>query len=53
MYPNTRHQKQKNNVKKKFIFILKYNESCIDNEEVVAIWLLHGSLVHTLMYESL
>ena len=45
---NTRHQKWKQNVKKEFIFIYRYNDSCIDNEEA-AIWLLYGSLAYTLM----
>ena len=40
---NTRHQKWKD-VKKKFIFIYRYNNSWIDNKEAV-IWLLYGSLV--------
>ena len=39
---NTRHQKWKDNVKKKFMFIYKYSNSCIDNVEA-AIWLLYGS----------
>lgn len=30
---NTRHQKWKDNVKKKFVFIYRYNNLCIDNEE--------------------
>lgn len=36
--------KKKDNVKKKFMFIYKYSNSCIDNVEA-AIWLLYGSLV--------
>ena len=47
--PNTGHQKWKDNVKKKFILIYKYNESYIDNEEAVAIWLFHGSLAYIIM----
>ena len=30
---NTRYQKLKDNVKNKFIFIDRYKNSCIDNEE--------------------
>ena len=30
---NTKYQKWKDNVKRKFIFIYRYNDSCIDNEE--------------------
>ena len=30
---NTRHQKGKKNVKKKFMFIYRYSDPCIDNEE--------------------
>ena len=45
---NTRHQKGKDNVKKKFIFIYRYNDSCIDNEEA-AICLLYGSLAYILI----
>ena len=51
--PNTRHQKWKDNVKKKFIFIYKYNESYIDNEKEAAIWLFLGTLAYILMNESL
>ena len=40
---NTRHQKRKDNVKNKFIFIYGYNNTCIDNEEATT--LLYGSLV--------
>ena len=32
------------NMKKKFMFIYRYNDSCIDNEET-AICLISGSLV--------
>ena len=35
---STKHQKWKSTVKKKFIFIYRYKNSCIDNEET-AIWL--------------
>ena len=42
----TLHQ-NKNNAKKKFIFLLQYNDSCIDNKEV-AIILDYGSLDCTL-----
>ena len=41
---NTRHQKWKNNMKKQFIFIYRYNDSCIENK-AAAIGLLYGSLV--------
>ena len=41
---NTGHQKLKDNVEKKFIFIYVHNDSCIDNEEA-AVWLLYSSLV--------
>lgn len=41
---NTRHQKLKDDVKVKFIFIYRYKDSCTDNEEA-AIWLLYGCLV--------
>ena len=44
---NTRHQKWKDNVKKKFIFIYRYDNSCTDNEEA-AIWLLYGDLVKSI-----
>ena len=43
-FTNSRHQKWKVNVKKKFIFIYRYNDSCTDNKEA-AIGLLYGSLV--------
>ena len=36
--------KKKDNVKKKFMFIYRCDNSCIDSEEVV-IWLFYGSLV--------
>ena len=49
---NTRHQKRKDNMKKKYIFIYRYNDSCTDNEEA-AVWLLHGSLACTQMNELL
>ena len=39
-------------MKKKFIFISRYNDSCIDNEEA-AIRLLYGSLAYTQMNKSL
>lgn len=42
-FRNTRHQKWMDNVEK-FVFIYRYNDPCIDNEET-AIWLLRGSLV--------
>lgn len=38
---NARHQKWKDNAKKKFLFIYKY--SCTDNKQTI--WLLYGSLV--------
>lgn len=41
---NTRQQKWKDNVKKKFVFIYRYNDSGTDNEEA-AIRLFYGSLV--------
>ena len=41
---HTQHQKWKDNVKKKFIFIYRRNNSCI-NKEAAAIWWLYGSLV--------
>ena len=40
---NTEHQKWKDIVKKKFIFIYRYDDLGIDNKEA-AIWLLCGSL---------
>ena len=40
----TRYQKWKDNVKQKFIFIYRYNDSCIDNKDA-AIWLPYYSLV--------
>ena len=46
---NTRYDKWKDNVKKKFIFIYTY-DSCPDNEET-AIWLLYGSSAYMLMSE--
>ena len=49
---NTRHQKWKGNVKRKLVFIYRYNDSCIDNEEA-AVWLFHGTLAYILMNESL
>ena len=42
---NTRHQKWKDNVKKKLLFIYRY-DSCIDNKEA-ALWLFYGSLPYT------
>ena len=48
---NTRYDKQKDNMKKKFIFIYSY-DSCPDNEET-AIWLLYGSSAYMLMSELL
>ena len=49
---NTRHQKWKDNVKKKFVFIYRYNDSCINNK-AAAVWLLYGSLAYMLMNELL
>lgn len=43
---NTRHQKGKDNMKKQFIFIYRYNSLCVDNKEAV-VWLL---LVTTVVY---
>ena len=43
------YKKWNDDEKKKFIFIYKYNESYIDNEEAVAIWLFLGSLAYIIM----
>ena len=40
---NTRYQKWKYNMKKKFIFIYRYDYLCINNKEA-EIWLLYNSL---------
>lgn len=41
---NTRYQKREAIVKKKFVFIYRYEDSCVGNEEV-AVWLFYSSLV--------
>ena len=44
---NTRHQKWKENVKKIYVFMFRYSDSCIGNEEA-AMWLLYGGLMSLL-----